>query len=75
MGKRELIDLLRADTENLSLFVRVLEMLLAEPNPGDKRYGRRDESGHFTAEQDDVGRSPTQDRRRRAKHVAPRKQG
>ncbi|HEX6643285.1 MAG TPA: hypothetical protein VF037_01325 [Gemmatimonadales bacterium] len=27
-----------------------------EPNPGDKRYVRRNEQGEFT-EQDDVGRS------------------
>ena len=32
---------------------------LIEPKPGDKRYVRRDEKGHFTNEQDDdreVGR-------------------
>jgi hypothetical protein len=70
MGKRELIDVLRADTANLSLFVRVLDVLLAEPKPEDKRCLYRDESGRFTTEQDDVGRSLTQDRRKRAKHVA-----
>jgi hypothetical protein len=37
---------------------------LNEPKPGDKRYVRRDEKGHFTKEQDDVGKSLTQDRRK-----------
>jgi hypothetical protein len=69
MGKRELIDVLRADTANLSLFVRVLDVLLAEPKPEDKRYVCRDESGHFTTEQDDVCHSLTQDRRKRAKNA------
>jgi hypothetical protein len=36
---------------------------------GDKRYVRRSH-GRFTSEQDDVGRSLGQDRRRRAKHTA-----
>jgi hypothetical protein len=27
---------------------------LIEPKPGDKRYVRRDEKGHFTSEQGDV---------------------
>jgi len=40
---------------------------LIEPHPGDKRYIRRDENGRFTDEQDDVGRSLTQDRRQHAK--------
>ncbi len=40
---------------------------LIEPNPGDKRYIRRDERGRFTSEQDDVGRSLSQDRKREAK--------
>jgi hypothetical protein len=48
---------------------------LIEPKPGDKRYGRRDEKGHFTDEQDDVGKSLTQDRRKHAKHEAPPGQG
>lgn len=42
---------------------------------GDKRYARRDEKGRFTSEQDDVGRSLTQDRRRNAKRVAKPGQG
>jgi hypothetical protein len=48
---------------------------LIQPNPGDKRFVRRDESGQFTEQQDDVGKSLTQDRRRAAKHEAPRGQG
>jgi hypothetical protein len=48
---------------------------LVEPKPGDKRYVRRDDKGHFTTERDDVGRSLTQDRRKEAKHEAPRGQG
>ena len=42
---------------------------LIEPKPEDKRYVCRDESGHFTTEQDDVGRSLTQERLKRAKHA------
>jgi hypothetical protein len=45
---------------------------LIEPKPGDKRYVRRDEKGHFTNEQNDVGKSLTQDRRKHAKNEAPR---
>ena len=36
-----------------------------EPNPGDKRYVRRNEQGEFT-EQDDAGRSLGQDVRQKA---------
>jgi hypothetical protein len=45
---------------------------LIQPKPSDKRYVGRDDKGHFTEEQDDVGRSSTQDRRKEAKHEAPR---
>jgi hypothetical protein len=48
---------------------------LIEPKPGDKRYIRRDDGGHFTKEQDDIGRSLTQDRRNKAKHETPHGQG
>jgi hypothetical protein len=41
---------------------------------GDKRYIRRDSRGRIV-ESDDVGRSLSQDRRRHAKHSAPRGQG
>ena len=47
---------------------------LIEPNAGDKRYTRRDKAGKFT-EQEDVGRSLAQDRKRQAKTEAPRGQG
>jgi hypothetical protein len=47
---------------------------LIEPNPGDKRYARRDDQGRFT-EMVDVGRSLSQDRRRQAKHEAPKGHG
>ena len=40
----------------------------------DKRYVRRDEGGQFK-ESDDVGRSLTQDRKKRAKTVAKHGQG
>ena len=42
---------------------------------GEKRFIRRDEQGHFTEDQVDVGRSLTADRRREAQHEAPRGQG
>jgi hypothetical protein len=49
---------------------------LINPKPGDQRYIRRDEQGHFTGEQADVGRSPSQeDRRRKAEHEAPKGKG
>jgi hypothetical protein len=48
---------------------------LIEPHPGDKRYVRREKSGAFADKQDDVGRSLTKDRRKPAKHAAPRGQG
>jgi hypothetical protein len=48
---------------------------MIEPKPGDKRYVRRDEKGHFTDEQSDVGRSLTEDRRKDAKNEAPKGQG
>lgn len=47
---------------------------LIEPNPGDKRYVRRDEQGQFK-ESDDVGRSLAQDRRQHAKTEAKPGQG
>jgi len=39
---------------------------LIEPNEGDKRYVRRDEAGQFK-ESDDVGRSLSQDQKKKAK--------
>jgi hypothetical protein len=43
-----------------------------EPHKGDKRYVRRDEQGHFTKSQDNVSRSLSADRRRKAKTVTPK---
>jgi hypothetical protein len=48
---------------------------LINPNPGDKRYIRRDERGRFTTDQVDVGRSLSADDRREARRTAPRGQG
>ena len=47
---------------------------LIEPHKGDKRYVRCDAKGRFT-ESDDVGRSLSQDRRRKAKTEAKPGQG
>ena len=47
---------------------------LIEPNPGDKRYVRRDEHGQFS-EQVDVGKSLAQDQRVKAKTVAKKGEG
>jgi hypothetical protein len=47
---------------------------LIEPTPGDKRYVRRDAEGQFK-EVDDVGRSLSADRKRKAKTVAKPGQG
>lgn len=47
---------------------------LIEPRKGDKRYVRRDSRGRFK-EMQDVGRSLTQDRKRRAKTKARPGQG
>jgi hypothetical protein len=47
---------------------------LIEPHPGDKRFVRRDEQGRFQ-ESDDVGRSLSQDRKRKAKTTAKPGQG
>ena len=49
-----------------------------DPTPGKDggaRYARRDEHGHFTSDQTDVGRSNAADRRQHAKHEAPKGQG
>jgi hypothetical protein len=48
---------------------------LIEPNPEDKRYVRRESDGQFKSHQDDVGKSLSQDRRRKAKTEAPKGQG
>jgi hypothetical protein len=48
---------------------------LIEPNKGDKRYIRRDKEGLFTANQVDVGKSLSADRRSKAKTIVPKGQG
>jgi len=48
---------------------------LIEPHKGDKRYVRRDASGHFTDKQVDVGRSLAADRRSKSKTAAKKGDG
>jgi hypothetical protein len=47
---------------------------LIEPNPGDKRYVRRDEKGRVS-ESTDVGRSLAQDVKQKAKTVTKKGEG
>ena len=47
---------------------------LVEPNPGDKRYIRRDDQGRIK-ESTDVGRSLAQDVKKDAKTTAKKGQG
>jgi len=49
------------------------ERELIQPR-GDKRLIRRDEKGRIS-ESDDLGKSLSQDRRKPAKHAAPKGQG
>ena len=46
-----------------------------QPNEGDKRYVRRDESGQFTEDQVDVGRSLAADRQSKSETTVPKGQG
>ena len=46
-----------------------------QPNEGDKRYVRRDESGQFTEDQVDEGRSLASDRQSKAQTTVPKGQG
>jgi hypothetical protein len=46
---------------------------LIEPDKGDKRFARRDDKGHFTDDQTDVGRSLAADQRQHSK--TPAKKG
>ena len=46
-----------------------------QPNPGDKRYARRDEDGQFTPEQVDQSRSLSRDNDQKAKDNTPPGQG
>jgi hypothetical protein len=47
---------------------------LIEPNPGDKRYARRDDKGQFS-QQVDVGKSLAADQRQHAQNDAGKGQG
>lgn len=46
-----------------------------EPTPGDKRYVRRDETGQFTDDQVDVGKSSAADQRSHSSTPAKPGQG
>lgn len=48
---------------------------LIEPNPGDKRYIRRDEDGQFTEQQVDMSRSLSVDNNQKAQKTVPKGQG
>ncbi len=48
---------------------------LIEPTPADKRYVRRDDQGHFTDDQADVGKSLAADQRRQSPTKAKPGQG
>jgi hypothetical protein len=80
-GSRDRCSRRRSATERRALRfafsedVAMAKRQVVEPKRGDKRYVRRDEKGQFTDEQDDVGKSLTQDRRKHAKHAADRGEG
>jgi hypothetical protein len=48
---------------------------LIEPDKGDKRFARRDDKGHFTDDQTDVGRSLAADQRQHSKTPAKKGEG
>jgi len=48
---------------------------IIQPNPGDKRYVRRDEQGRLTDDQTDVGKSAAADQRQHSKTPAKKGQG
>ena len=48
---------------------------LIEPKKGDKRFARRDDKGHFTDDQTDVGRSLAADQRQLSKTPAKKGEG
>ena len=51
------------------------EREIIEPNPGDKRYARRDDQGRFTEDQVDVGRSLSQDAKQHSQTKVKKGQG
>jgi hypothetical protein len=68
-------NLFRGRALNLVSFLEVsMPRELIEPHKGDKRYVRRDKQGQFK-ESDDVGRSLSQDRKRKAKTIAKKGEG
>jgi hypothetical protein len=48
---------------------------LIEPKSGDKRYARRDDKGHFTDDQADVGKSAAADQRQHSTTKTKRGEG
>jgi hypothetical protein len=48
---------------------------IIQPNPGDKRYARRDEKGQFSEDQTDVGKSLAADIRQHSKTPAKKGMG
>jgi hypothetical protein len=48
---------------------------LIEPHDGDKRYARRDDDGHFSKDQADVGKSAAADQRQHSQTKAKPGQG
>jgi hypothetical protein len=61
------------DTEESVMTARKRELI--EPHKGDRRYARRDATGHFTEKQAAVGRSLAADRRSKSKTIAKKGQG
>ncbi len=57
----------RGDAKGGTFMARKRELI--EPNPGDKRYVRRDEKGQFTESQVDVGRSLSDEAHNRGKET------
>ena len=46
-----------------------------QPHKGDKRYARRDDEGHFTKDQTNVGKSLAADQRQHSSTPAKKGQG
>ena len=46
-----------------------------QPNPGDKRYARRDDKGQFSDDQTNVGKSSAADQRQHSQTPAKPGQG
>jgi hypothetical protein len=61
-------------SEHLPRIEHMSKRELIEPNPGDKRYVRRDDKGRFK-EVEDVGRASAQDQKREARSASTPGQG